>query len=98
MRTYVYDGLALTVYDVTGGGPLLLEIRVSGEGYVTAEGLHLGSTHEQIAAVYTGPSHAHEDRVTYEREASPDDPTPETLQVRFDGDRAAELVWSFYVD
>jgi len=98
LRTYVYDGLALTVYDVAGGGALLQEVRVTDEGYTTAGGLGVGSRREAIEAAYPNSVGAEGGTVTYERAASPDDPTPETLRVRYDGDRAAELVWSFYVD
>lgn len=98
LRTYVYDGLELEVYAVSGGGELLQAVRVAGEGYETGEGIGVGSTREAVRAALGTPTGADGDTLTYERPASPEDPTPPTLTVRFDGDRVAAVAWSFYVD
>lgn len=98
LRTYVYDGLELDVYAVTGGKELLQEVRVTGGGFETAEGLGVGSTRAAVRDVLGEPARTDGDTLTYERTDSPEDPTPTTLDVRLDGDRVAAMTWQLYVD
>ena len=98
LRTLHYDGLALEVYAVADGREILQEVRVTGEGYETAEGVGVGSTRAAVRAAYGEPARSDGGTLSYERTTSPDDPTPTTITVRFDGDRVAALAWSYYVD
>jgi hypothetical protein len=99
VRTLVYDGLALELYEVTGGAVFLQEVTVTGEDYETAEGLGVASTRDEVEAVYTNSTSAEPTDegtvVTYERANGP---TPVVLRVRYEGDRVAAMTWSFYVD
>lgn len=98
LRTLHYDGLTLEVYAVADGKEILQELRVTGEGYETAEGIGVGSTREAVRRALGEPVRSGGDTLTYETATSPDDPTPTTLTVRFDGDRVAALTWTYYVD
>ncbi|NNF58490.1 MAG: hypothetical protein HKN04_09630 [Rhodothermaceae bacterium] len=96
LRTYVYDGIRLQFYTITGGGALLQEVTVTGEGYTTAEGLGVGSTRDEIEATYPHSLGAEGSTITYERDD--EEPTPTVLRVTYDGDRASSLTWLLYVD
>jgi hypothetical protein len=98
LRTLAWDGLAVEVYAVADGKELLQEIRVTGPGYETAEGLGVGSTQSAVREAFGEPDRTDGDTVTYEVAESPDDPTPTQLHIRYDGDRVAALSWSYYVD
>ena len=102
LRTLHYDGLALQFYEVAGGPAFLQAVAVTGGVYETAEGLGVGSTRDAVEAVYThstGVEPTDEGNVvTYERTDGPDDPTPTTLEVRYEGDDVAAMTWRFYVD
>lgn len=98
LRTLVFDGLAVEVYAVADGKELLQEIRVTGPGYATADGLGVGSARSAVRDVLGAPVRTEGDRVTYEMPDSPDDPTPVELHIRYDGDRVAAMTWSYYVD
>lgn len=98
LRTFHYDGLALEVYVVADGKEILQEVRVTGEGYETAERLGVGSTRGAVREALGEPTRAEGNALTFEVTASPEDPTPTTLTVRFDGDRVEALTWSYYVD
>jgi hypothetical protein len=98
LRTLVFDGLAVEVYAVADGKELLQEIRVTGPGYETAEGLGVGSTRAAVRDVLGSPARTEGDTVTYEVSESPEDPTPTQLHIRYDGDRVAAMTWSYYVD
>jgi hypothetical protein len=97
LRTLVWDGLEVEVYAVADGRELLREVRVTGAGYETAEGLRVGSTRAEVREAFGAPAHAEGDAATYEVRDAPDDPTPTQLRVRYDGDRVAAMVWSYYV-
>ena len=96
LRTYVYDGIHIQFYDVTGSGVLLQEVDVTGEGYATADGLGVGSSRAAIEAAYPHVLEAEGSTITYEREDA--EPTPTVLRVIYDGDRASSLTWVLYVD
>ena len=98
LRTLMFDGLAVEVYAVADGKELLQEVRVTGPGYETAEGLGVGSARAAVRDVLGAPVRTEGDTVTYEVLESPDDPTPTQLHVRYDGDRVAAMTWSYYVD
>lgn len=98
LRTFHYSGLALEVYAVTGGKEILQEVRVTGEGYETTEGLRVGSTREAIRAALGPPVRSEDGRLSYEVTDTTEDPTPTTLTIRFEGDRVDSMAWSFYVD
>jgi hypothetical protein len=98
LRTLHYDGLTLEVYAVAGGREILQEVRVTGDGYETAEGLGVGSTRAAVRGALGEPTRSDGGTLTYDVKTSPDDLTPTTLTVRFDGDRVAALTWSYYVD
>lgn len=98
IRTYHYGGVAVEVYTVADGKELLQEIRVTERGYETAEGLGVGSTRDAVREALGNPTRSGGDGLVYERADSPDDPTPTTLTIRFEGDRVAALAWSYYVD
>lgn len=98
VRTLHYDGLALEVYAVADGKEILQEVRVTGGGYETAQGLGVGSTRAAVRAALGEATRSNGGTLTYDIKTSPDDPTPTTLTVRFDGDRVAALTWSYYVD
>jgi hypothetical protein len=99
LRTLHYDGLTLEFYEVTGGPAFLQTVDVTGGVYETAEGLGVGSTREEVEAVYTHSTSAEPTDeghvVTYERA---DGPAPLTLEVRYVGDEVAAMTWRFYVD
>lgn len=98
VRTLVYDGLTLEVYQVAGGATFLQRVAVTGEGYETAEGLGVGSPRAAVEAVYAHPAGASGGAVRYDHYDGPDDPTPTGVEVRYAGDRVAAMTWSFYVD
>lgn len=98
LRTLVFDGLEVEVYAVADGKELLQEIRVTGPGYETAEGLRVGSTRSEVREAFGAPVYSEGDAATYEVRSAPDDPTPTQLQIRYDGDRVVAMAWSYYVD
>lgn len=98
LRTLTWEGLAVQVYAVADGKELLQEIRVTGPGYETAEGLSVGSSRSAVREALGAPIRTEGDTVTYGLPESPNDPTPVELHVRYEGDRAAAMTWSYYVD
>ncbi|HLT46257.1 MAG TPA: hypothetical protein VK002_03440 [Rubricoccaceae bacterium] len=98
LRTYVYDGLTLEFYEIATGGVLLQTVEVTGGVYETAEGLGVGSTRDEVEAVYTHSVGAEGGTVTYERPGTPERPNPPQVEVRYDGDHVAAMTWRFYVD
>lgn len=100
LRTLVYDGLRIQLYEVADGSGrrLVQEVTVTGEGYATAEGLGVGSTRAEVREALGEPLYAEADALGYEVQESPDDPTPALLHVEFQEERVAALRWSLYVD
>ncbi len=97
LRTLVYDGLALDVYEAAGGEETLREVRVTGTDYETAEGLHVGMRRSAARrrfgkAVLTG------DALVELVESVPESPTPVVLRLRFAGNDLAAMTWRYGVD
>lgn len=100
VRTYVYDGLAIEAYEVTGGPTLVARVRLTSGGYGTGSGLALDEARADLEAVLGPPTGAEGPRVTYETDG---DPAPTTVEVLYEPDadgveRAAEIVWAPYLD
>ncbi len=102
LRTYHYDGLALTVYDVSASDKqLLYALQVTSDAYVPQRPhvLHVGMARAEVEAALGAPDERLEDGVTYQYALDGDGGAPGTLLlVRFDEGAAAALEWSFYVD
>lgn len=95
LRTFYYDGLHVTFYDVTGGGMLLQSIDVTSDAYATDEGFRVGSPRSAVEAALGAPERTEDGAAVY---TVGDGPTPPALHVRYDGDTVAALAYRFYVD
>lgn len=98
LRTYVFDGLAVEVYAVTGGSELLQSVLVTGPGYETTDGLGVGRARAAVRDALGSPMHIDGDTVTYDITSDSGDPTPVALSVRYAADRVAAMQWIYYVD
>lgn len=100
VRTYVYDGLTIEAYEVTGGRTLVRHVEVTSAAYETAEGLSVGDTRSDVEAVLGPPVRDEGGTVAYE---TGEDPTPTTVEVRYRSgeggvQRVASIEWSPYLD
>ena len=99
VRTYVYDGLVLDAYEVSGGRSFVQRVAVTGGDYGTADGLAVGETRADLEAVLGAPARG--GRVsTYDTGSGP---TPTLVEVTYEPDesgvdRAVEVVWRPYLD
>lgn len=67
VRTYHYDGLQLTFY--TGadeGKQIVTDLRVSEPGYETAEGIHVGTSHDSLLSARGEPNSVEGDTLSYQ--------------------------------
>ena len=95
LRTLVYEGLQVEFYDVSGSGKQMLRrITLTGDQYTGPRGLHPGISQAAVKDTMGAPSRTEQDRLIYEA----GDPTPTFTIVHFNGDAAARIEWSFYVD
>ncbi|WP_420454537.1 hypothetical protein [Rubrivirga sp.] len=83
VRTWAYDGLALEIYDVTGGPALVQRLTVTSGAYGTADGLAVGETRTALEETL-GRAVSEADRVaTYELDGA----LPTTVRVTYEPDR-----------
>lgn len=97
LRTLVYEGLQLDVYETAQGKQLLQEIRVTGRGYKTADGIQVGSRRSAVRRFF-GTAVPARDSVVLLIEASPEAPASTTFRLHFDGNDVTAMTWSYYVD
>ena len=88
VRTYVYDGLEIEAYEISGGS------------YGTASGLSVGEAREQIESVLGIPFQEDGNVAAY---TTGDEPTPMTVEVEYETDaegteRATAISWIPYLD
>lgn len=95
IRTLHYDGLDIEIYEVSASGKeLASRLAVTGSGYETADGLHVGSTREQVEEALGEPTEVDDGALVYES----DDVTPTTLRFDMEGSRVSAMSWFFYLD
>lgn len=95
LRTYVYHGMEVTVYDVAGDPKEIMErLTVVDSSYRTEKGLRVGLSKEEAEALLGPPDQAQGDSLVYELGT----PVPNFLRVSFEQNRISRLEWSFYVD
>lgn len=94
VRTYHYEELAFTVVHAANGKELLQEVHVTGEDYVTDNGLQVGLLRAEVEHILGQPARTEEGAVVYEV----GEPTPDVVRVRYENDRVDAMTWSFYVD
>lgn len=100
VRTYVYDGLELEVYDVTDGPAFVQRLSVTGGEYGTADGVSVGESRTDLEAALGAPVEEEGASVWYEVGGGPA-PTP--VEVVYEPDaggveRATQITWRPYVD
>ncbi len=96
LRTYLYDGLQLQFYDVSGSAKLLAtHLRVTGDGYAAPSGLRVGLPPDSVRRMI-GPADRRTGDGAFVYEQG--DVTPTLLYVYFSEDAVSKLEWSFYVD
>ena len=100
VRTYVYDGLELELYDVTDGPAFVRRLAITGGDYGTSDGLSVGTPRDEMEATLGPPIDETGGTVTYTTGA---EPTPTLVEVLYEADadgvaRASEIVWLPYVD
>ena len=95
LRTLVYEGLQVEFYDVSGSNKQMLRhIALTGEQYAGPRGLHPGISRAAVKDTLGSPSRTEQNQFIYEA----GEPTPTFTIVHFEGDAAARIEWSFYVD
>lgn len=95
LRTLHYDGLRLTLYDVSASeSTILTEIEVTGGQYALREGLRVGDTRENTEDALGPPDERENGTYVYEYSNG----APHYLRLYFSGDTVSEIEWSFYYD
>lgn len=95
LRTLHYDGLEIEIYEVSASGKeLASRLEVTGSGYETAEGLHVGSTREEVVNALGEPDETENGDLIYEH----GEPTVTTLRIGMEGSHVAAMEWFFYLD
>lgn len=94
LRTYHYDGLTFTVVFAANDKELLQEVRVTGEGYETEQGLRVGLPRAEVQQMLGQSTRTEDGVAVYEM----GDEATDVLRVRYQNDRVAELAWNFYID
>lgn len=100
VRTYVYDGMTVEAYEVTGGPTFIQSVRVTEGGYGTGSGVGVGTPRSDVEAAFGPPVHESGDGVEYETGGGE---TPTTVTVVYEPDRrgqprAASITWRPYLD
>lgn len=100
VRTYVYDGMVIETYEVTGGPTFIQRVTATGTGYGTASGVAVGALRSDVEAALGPPVQEDAGVVVYE---TGDRATPTTVTVRYEPDergrpRAFEITWRPYLD
>lgn len=94
LRTYHYDGLQFTVYDVSGSDKVMLQsLRITAPGYET-EGVNVGATRADVERALGPPQRQEDGAEVY----GFGEAAESFLHVRYEGDAVSELRWAFYVD
>ena len=96
VRTYVWDGLAVSDYETAPGKTLRMSIRATAPGYTDSHGLGVGSTWSAVEAALGEADHVFDDG-THNYPFRPE-PFWTTVNVRYDGDRVAEITWAPEID
>ena len=95
VRTLHYDGLDVEVYEVSASGKeLASKLEVTSSAYETADGLRVGSTHEEVERALGEPTEVDDGALVYQS----DDITPTTLRFDMEGSRVEAMTWFFYLD
>jgi hypothetical protein len=97
LRTLVYEGLEVQVYETADERELLQTLRVTSPRYRTAEGLTVGSPREDVHAALGAPEGVEAGQDTFAIGSDPDGP-PLDLVVEYEAGRVSALVWRFYMD
>ena len=97
LRTYFYEGLRFTVYDVSASGKKLLQnLTVTSDAYPAPQGVRVGMTRQEITQRLGTPVRQEDGVYIYHLGDGPI-PNP-ILSVHFENDTVSTLKWSFYVD
>jgi hypothetical protein len=95
VRTLVYPGLTLTVYEPEGSGRRLIsQLTVTSEDYRTPQGLRVGSTLQDLSNALGEADRLEGDEYVYLSKG----PAPDVARFRIDGDRITRIQWNFYID
>lgn len=97
LRTYFYDGVRLTVYDVTNSADqFVTTMQVTGPAYVTQDSLHVGSSRSEVENTLGAPDRQDGDEYIYE--LGEPVAAPNLLRLTVEADTVQRMTWSFYVD
>lgn len=95
LRTLHYDGLSLTLYDVSASeSTILTEIEVTDGQYALREGLRVGDTRENAEDALGPPDERENGTYVYEYSNG----ASHYLRLYFSGDTVSKIEWSFYYD
>lgn len=96
VRTWVYEGMTLTVYTVTETGRERIQrIEVTGAGYRAPDGLRVGMTREAVVGIRGQPAHTFDSTDVYGLRGE----IPGQLRVDYGPDETVRrLTWLFPVD
>lgn len=95
LRTLHYDGLRLTLYDVSASESVILtEIEVTGEQHALREGLRVGDARQAVEDALGPPDERENGTYVYEYGNG----ASHYLRLYFSGDAVFEIEWSFYYD
>jgi hypothetical protein len=100
VRTYVYRGLEVEAYEVSGGRTFVQRVEATSPAYETESGLAVGRTRGAVESVLGVPVEEDGPVAVYETDEGP---TPTTVEVRYETDaagaeRAVRITWRPYVD
>lgn len=97
LRTYFYDGVRLTVYDVTNSADqFVTTMQVTGPAYTTDDSLHVGSSRSEVENTLGAPDRQDGDEYIYE--LGEPVAAPNLLRLTVEADTVQRMTWSFYVD
>lgn len=94
LRTYFFDGLALTVYEVDGGKEILRQIITSEERYSTRDGIRVGMSARDLESILGEPMERKGDALVFDLGGE----MPTLLFAEITDDVVRRLEWRFPLD
>lgn len=98
-RTLAYDGLSITVYEVTATGARFpISVTLTAPGQVSSSGLHVGLESSSVRRILGEPEAVNPQTGAWHYDVMEQGAAPYAIDVVLDADAVSSVTWTAYLD